>query len=186
MLNLNFIPFPEFHTDRLFLRKLKLEDAADLLEIRSNPDTMKYMARPVLRTIDEAMAQIEKVLKRFDDASGIEWGIVEKEGRKLIGTVSFWRIDKDNYRGELGYIINKHWQGKGIMSEVLPVVIRFGFETINLHSMEADIDPLNIASARLLEKNKFRREAFFRENRFFNDMYIDSIIYSLVKSIDYK
>lgn len=185
MLVLNFDPYPEMSTDRLLLRKPKPGDAADIFEIRSNPDTMKYMARPIMRTLDDAHAHIEKLLKRIHENTGIEWVLEEKASHKLIGTIGIWRIDVNNYRGELGYILNKEWQHKGIMTEVFPMVIRYGFDHIKLHSFEADVDPLNEASARLLEKNRFRREAFFKENHFFDGMYIDSFIYSLVNSSDH-
>lgn len=186
MLDLHFNPFPELETERLLLRKLRQEDASDIFEIRSDSGVMKYMARPVLRSQEEAGKYIEHVLNRFTENNAIDWGIEEKASKKLIGTIAFWRIEKDNYRAEIGFTLNKKWQMKGVMHEALAPVIRFGFEKMKLHSICADIDPLNEASIKLVEKNNFRREGFFRENRLFEDMYIDSLIYSLVKSIDYN
>jgi ribosomal-protein-alanine N-acetyltransferase len=180
MLTLNFDPFPTIYTERLMLRKLTFEDKEDIFEIRSNAEVMKYMARPVAKTIDDATAHIDKVLKNLNDNGGIDWGIEEKVSGKLIGTIAYWRISKENYRGELGYVLNEKWQQKGFMHEALKAVLDFGFEQIKLHSIEANIDPLNTASARLLEKNKFKREAHFKENYFFEGVFLDSVIYSRV------
>lgn len=185
MLEVNFNPFPELHTERLLLRKLALSDKEDIFEIRSNAEVMKYMMRPVFKTVDEAVLHIENVLKNMEGNNGIDWGIVEKKSNKLIGTIAFWRIVKEYYRGEIGYVLNEKWHHKAIMHEAFSVVIPFAFKTLKFHSIEANIDPLNTASAKLLQKNKFRKEAHYRENLFFEGAFLDSIIYSLVKSIDY-
>jgi ribosomal-protein-alanine N-acetyltransferase len=182
MLTLNFDPFPVIHTKRLLLRKLTLEDKAAIFEIRSNPEIMKYVARPVAKTMEDAIEHLNKVLKNLSENGGIDWGIEEKASGKLIGTIAYWRISKENYRAELGYVLNEKWHQKGFMHEALTTVIDFGFKQIQLHSIEANIDPLNVASARLLEKNKFIKEAHFKENFFFEGVFLDSVIYSRVNS----
>jgi ribosomal-protein-alanine N-acetyltransferase len=58
--------------------------------------------------------------------------------------------------------------------------LKYGFNTVGLHSIEANIAPENIASARLLEKAGFVREAYFRENLFFNGRFLDTVIYSIL------
>src|SRR4051812_38750269 len=109
MLETNFHPFPELETERLFFRKLKLEDTAAIFEIRSNPEVMKYIPRPVAQTLDDAKAHIETVLTRLEDNIGINWAIEEKQSNCLIGTMGYWRIEKENYRAEIGYILNAKW-----------------------------------------------------------------------------
>ncbi|HSH64950.1 MAG TPA: GNAT family N-acetyltransferase [Bacteroidia bacterium] len=186
MLDIEFSIFPELHTERLFLRKLNMNDAEPIFEIRSNPEVMKYMGRPIAASLDDAVAHIEKVLQNMMNNTGIDWGIEEKKSGKLIGTIAFWKIIKEDSRAELGYILHHNWHHKGLMNEALQAILSFGFKTIGLHSVMANIDPLNLASMKLLEKNKFRKEAHFKENFFFEGRFLDSVIYSLVKLIDYK
>lgn len=186
MLTVNFNSYPTLETERLLLRKLKQEDKDDIFEIRSNPEVMKYMARPLARTIEDATAHLNKVLTNLHNNTGIDWGLEEKKSGKLIGTIAFWRIDLENHRAELGYILNEKFQQKGLMTEALTAIIDFGFDQLNIHSIEANIDPLNTASAKLLEKAKFRKEAHFKENYFFEGVFLDSVIYSLVRTIDRK
>jgi ribosomal-protein-alanine N-acetyltransferase len=186
MLELDFHSFPKLQTQRLLFRKLKLEDKEAIFEIRSNAETMKYIPRPVAKTMADAIEHIENVFNRIKEKSGISWAIEEKKSKQLIGTMGFWRIEKENYRGEIGYILNPKWHNKGIMHEALSVAIPFAFEQLQLHSIEAVIDPENIASAKLLEKNNFRREGLFKENCFYEGKFLDSAVYSLVKGIDYK
>jgi ribosomal-protein-alanine N-acetyltransferase len=186
MLTLNFIPFPAIQTARLLLRKLKPEDKEVIFEIRSNPEIMKYVARPIAQTMADATAHLDKVLKNLHDHGGIDWGMEEKKSGKLIGTIALWRIIPENYRAELGYVLNEKWQQQGFMHEALTAVIDYAFEQLKLHSIEANIDPLNIASAKLLEKCKFKKEAHFKENFFFEGVFLDSVIYSLVKTVEDK
>jgi ribosomal-protein-alanine N-acetyltransferase len=68
------------------------------------------------------------------------------------------------------------------MQEALLKVINYGFKVINLHSIEANVNPGNAASIKLLEKNKFVREAYFKENYFYNGKFLDTVIYSLLNA----
>jgi len=67
------------------------------------------------------------------------------------------------------------------MYETINTVVRFGFENIKLHSTEANVNPANEKSKRVLEKIGFKKEAYFRENYLFNNKFLDSIIYSLLE-----
>ncbi|HET8964287.1 MAG TPA: GNAT family N-acetyltransferase [Chitinophagales bacterium] len=152
MLETNFTPFPEIQTERLILRKFQLNDQQAVFEIRSNPEVMQYIPRPLAVSVTDALEHIVSVLKMCDKNEGINWAIEEKESNKLIGSICLFHIRKENYRAEVGYLLNPAWQHKGLMNEALQAVITFGFETMQLHSIEALIDPLNKASAKLLEK----------------------------------
>jgi ribosomal-protein-alanine N-acetyltransferase len=72
------------------------------------------------------------------------------------------------------------FNGKGIVSEAVQEVVNYGFDVMKLHSIEAIIDPLNDASAKVLEKNGFVKEAHLRENEFYEGRFLDTVIYSLL------
>ncbi len=92
----------------------------------------------------------------------------------------YLNFKKENYRAEFVYALHPdHW-GKGIMNEVAEAVIDYGFKVLKLHSIEANINPENIASQKLLEKHKFVKEAYFKENFFWEGKFLDSAIYSLL------
>ncbi len=65
--------------------------------------------------------------------------------------------------------------------EALLAVHDFGFKEMKLHSIEAHINPANTASAAILESAGYIREAYFREDYFFNGIFLDSAIYSLLE-----
>ena len=66
------------------------------------------------------------------------------------------------------------------MQESIKEVIDYGFNVMKLHSIEANVNPDNAASIRLLERNKFKREAYYKENFYFNGKFLDTAIYSLL------
>jgi len=59
-------------------------------------------------------------------------------------------------------------------------VLDSGFNTMRLHTVEANVNPNNLTSIKFLEKNNFIREAYFKENYYFNGRFLDSVIYSLL------
>jgi ribosomal-protein-alanine N-acetyltransferase len=186
MLTLNFSPFPELMTERLHLKQMTPEDAPALFEMRSDKQVMKYIGRPLAQTVDDAMALIQLVTDMLQTNEAITWGIYLKEGSLLKGTIGFWRIQKEHYRAEIGYLLHPSLQGKGLMQEALQPVLQYGFEVMKLHSIEANISPANVASIKLVEKNGFSREAYFKENYFHNGEFLDTVIYSLLTPVKEK
>ena len=178
----NFSPFPILQTANLILRQIHLEDANEVFEIRSNPETMKFIPRPLAETIEDAQKFITECNTSIEKNELINWAIAQKEDNKLIGMIGFFRMQPENFRGEIGYILNPEFHGKGIMKEASDEAIKFGFEQMNFHSIEAVIDPENSASEKLLQKCGFEKEAHFKENFFYNNQFLDTVIYSLLKT----
>jgi len=180
----NFNPFPELFSDRLKLRKFESSDDAQILKFRSDPTVMKYLDRPLIQNIEEATILIQKITSDLETNAGITWGITKKENDALLGTIGFWKMYPEHARAEIGYMLHTDFHGKGFMQEALSTVIHFGFTALELHSIEANVNPGNDSSIKLLEKNGFAREGYFRENYFFNGKFIDSAIYSLINPVD--
>jgi RimJ/RimL family protein N-acetyltransferase len=180
MQNISFTPFPFIRTQSLLLRQIKHSDLNEIFFLRSDERVMKYLDRPKAKTTADAYEFIQKIIESEKSNEGVTWGITIKNEFKLIGTIGFWRIRKEHYRAEVGYILHPDYWGKGIMQEALTEVINYGFKVMKLHSIEADVNPENTASIKLLEKNGFTREAYYKENYFFNGKFVDTVIYSLL------
>lgn len=181
MLNLDFTTFPVLYTERLILQEITEQHAEALFNMRSDKEVMKYVDRPIPDSIDDILELIQKMKTMKSKGEGISWGIFKRENPDLkIGNIGFFRIMAEHYRAEIGYMLITDEQQKGIMLEAIRKVIEFGFTNMNLHSIEANINPENIASKKLLEKAGFIKEAHFKENYFFNGKFFDSEIYSLL------
>ena len=81
----------------------------------------------------------------------------------------------------MGYMILPQYNGKGYVTEAIDVVLEYGFNDLQMHSIEAIIDPDNIASERVLQKNGFVKEAHILENELYDGKFWDTVIYSILK-----
>ena len=180
MLSLNFTPFPILSTKRLCLRRINLSDAQTFFEMRINEQVMKYIDRPRPASISDIELLIQTIDKNIQDNRAITWAITNKESELLIGTIGFHKIYPENYRAEVGYMLSPLYWKLGIMSECLETVISFGFNQLQFHSIEANINTDNNASRQLLKKLGFKQEAYFKENFFYDGRFLDSEIYSLL------
>lgn len=181
MMVYSFSPFPNLKTKRLLLRQIKKSDVAEILALRSDSKTMEFIPRPLLHTTEDALEHIAMINDKIEKNEAINWAITLKESNKLIGIIGHYRIAAENHRVEIGYMLLPEYHGQGITTEAVEEVIKYGWNQMQLHSIEAIIDPLNYASAKVLEKNGFIKEGHLRENVFFNGRYLDSVIYSLLK-----
>jgi ribosomal-protein-alanine N-acetyltransferase len=181
MLEVNFNPFPEIKTERLLLRRLIKEDVEQIFNLRSNEDVMKFIGKSPIISMDEAMVFFNLVNNSLENNIGITWAMaLKKTPEKMIGTMGLWRLIKENYRAEVGYMLLPEFWKKGLANEALLKVIEYGFDKMKLHSIEAHISPRNAASASLLKKTGFAKEAYFKEDFFFNGTFEDTAIYSLL------
>ncbi len=179
MVNLHFEPFPVLETERLILRKAALTDVADLFSLRTDPKTMKFIPRVHPKTHDDVLEMMKNM---YDENSSINWAITLKPSTKLIGMIGFYRTQKEHFRSEVGYMISSDYWGIGIATEALGPILDFGFNEIKLHSIEARINPKNIASRGVLLKHQFVKEGYFKDEIFFNNVFEDSEVYSLLNS----
>lgn len=182
MLEFNFSPFPVIESERLLLKRITNEDVKEVFELRSNPETMKYIPRPLVKNDEEALAHIALLDENINNNTGINWGITIKGNPKLLGIIGFYRMQPENYRSEIGYMLLPEFHGKGIVPEAVKRLIEYGFKDLKLHSIEAVIAPENIASEKVLQKCGFVKEAHFKESEFYNGKFLDKVIYSLLES----
>ena len=180
MLTVNFTPFPVLFTERLILKQIIDEDIHQLFELRSNKEVMKYIPRKPAQTIEDARQLILHFDEVIHNNEKITWGIFLKETVRLIGTIGYVNIYKENYRAEIGYLLSPKFQGRGMMTEAIKRAIEYGFSDLKLHSIEAIVHPENRSSSKLLENNQFIKEAYLKDNQFFDGKFIDSVIYSRI------
>ena len=156
MLDLKFTPFPEIKSKRLLLRKMTDADAAEILFLRSDDTVMQYIDREKTKSLEEAIAFIQKINTAVDNNESIMWAIaLQDKPDTMIGNICFWRIDKQHYRSEVGYMLHPGFWGKGIMKEALLATVNFGFNKMKLHSIAGHINPENVVSGIVLEKCGF-------------------------------
>ena len=169
-------------TARLDLRPLRTGDEAALFTIFSDPEVMRYWSSAAWLDVGKARAMIEQDLHEMAAGNSLRLGVVRKAGSVLIGTVSLFGFQEQNKRAEIGYALARAAQGMGLMHEALRATVSYAFGTLNLHRLEADIDPRNAASARSLLRLGFKQEGLLRERWIVNGEVSDSALFGLLKS----
>ncbi|SDJ47574.1 ribosomal-protein-alanine N-acetyltransferase [Pedobacter sp. ok626] len=181
MLQINLPRLPEIETKRLLLREQRLSDAQALFQLRTNTEVMRYIDRPWPKAVRDSEAAIRTINQQFYTGMSLVWAITLKDNPDLmIGNVGYWRTDLANHRAEIGYMLHPDYWRQGILSEGLVAAIDFGFNTVGFHSIFANINPGNDASRQLLLKHNFIKEAYFREDYYFEGKFLDSEIYGLL------
>lgn len=185
MLHISFDPFPTLKTERLVLRRLVDSDANDIFKLRSDHELMRYVARPLAKSEQDALNLIHKVEAGIQTGESINWGITLKGDDQVIGVAGIVRTSPEHHRAEIGYLLASEHQRKGITAEAIKEILNYGFNQLHLHLIEAVTDPRNTASISVLKKLGFSMDGHFRENTFYEGNFLDSMHFSLL-SKDFK
>jgi RimJ/RimL family protein N-acetyltransferase len=173
---------PVLTTARLVLRPLATADAAGLFAVFSDPAVVRFWSAEAWTDISFAETAIARALEAYRDETEIRFAVELATTRELIGTVNLHHFFNQNNRCELGYAIaSAHW-GKGYASEALEAALDHGFREVGLNRVEADIDPRNAASGRVLEKLGFRKEGYMPQRWLVHGDYADTVNYGLLRS----
>lgn len=173
---------PAIDAPRVRLRALEPEDVDALFAVFGDPEVMRYGSRPALADRAAAAAYLAGIHEGFADRSLFQWGIERRADGAVIGTVTLFSLSAQNRRAELGYMLGRaHW-GQGLAREAVDAVIDHAFapDGLGLARLEADIDPRNAASAKLLERLGFRLEGTLRDRWIVNGEVSDSGLYGLL------
>jgi RimJ/RimL family protein N-acetyltransferase len=163
----------------LRLRPLADGDVGAIFELFGDPEVVRFTSIRCLASEVEARDFIAGIRDGFLSGTLYQWGI-ELEG-EVVGTCTLAGIDRQHRRAELGFAVLRRWWGRGIASRVLPPVIELAFERLGLRRLEADADPRNEASLRVLERLGFRREGLLRERYFQEGEAQNAVVFGLLR-----
>jgi len=172
---------PTITTPRLRLRWITPEDVPALFAIFGDPVVCRYWSRPTLPDVPAARELQREIERHFTDRSLFQWGIADRNTDRMVGTCTLASLSVTHRRAEIGYALARSVWGKGFVTEALPTLLKFAFETLGLHRIEADVDPRNAPSIRVLDRLGFQREGHLRERYLVSGELQDSLIYGLLR-----
>ncbi|MCH7549867.1 MAG: GNAT family N-acetyltransferase [Candidatus Krumholzibacteriota bacterium] len=173
---------PTLEGERVALRWLTEADVPALYTIFSDPDVCRYWSSPPMGSIEDAKRLLKEIHQCFRERSLFQWGIARLDDDHVIGTCTLADLHPVHRRAEVGFALEKASWGQGLVREVLPLVFTFAFDTLDLHRIEADIDPANTPSIRIVESFGFQREGYLRERYHVGDIIQDALMYGLLRS----
>jgi len=168
-----FSHLPELTTQRLTLRKMMVLDASDMYEYASRTDVTKYLTWHPHPDRTYTKEYLQYLGSRYAGGMFYDWAIIFEPDCKMVGTCGFTSFDCAADSGEVGYVLNPEYWGKGIATEALLRVMQFGFETLGLHRIEARFIEENDRSRTVMEKVGMTFEGIHREAMLIKGSYMN-------------
>lgn len=157
------------------------DDVPALFAIFGDAEVCRYWSRPPLDDVQGAAALLREIHDRFAERSLFQWGIVEAASGALVGTCTLASIDPAHGHAAVGYALRRDAWGRGYATGAVRTLVTFAFAELGLRRLEADVDPRNAASIRLLEGLGFRREGLQRERYVFGGELQDALLFGLLQ-----
>jgi ribosomal-protein-alanine N-acetyltransferase len=170
------------HGERISLRCLERRDAFALLALYADPDVMRFWSHPPWATIDQANLAISEAQADYLAGASLHYVIEHSSTGALIGSCALFAFVPHNRRATLGYLLAKPFWGQGYLSEAMRLLFDYAFAELDLNRIEADVNPSNTGSARVLERLGFRHEGRMRERWIVSGEKHDTDAYSLLSS----
>jgi ribosomal-protein-alanine N-acetyltransferase len=169
-MDFNFTTFPILETERLTLRELNLNDAKVIFGLRTNKEVNEFIDRKRLNNLSESRAFVDLITNLAATNKGLFWVLESKNNQQLIGTIGLRNFEDEENYAEISYELDPSYHQRGFMSEAFEAILKFGFENLELKTIEAFTHQKNTASIALLKKQQFvldpeRREEGFENNR---------------------
>jgi RimJ/RimL family protein N-acetyltransferase len=166
--------------DRIYLRAVDVDDVDNFVTWLNDEEVRQYlsMTSPFNKTREK-----EFVDGLYKDDNNIILGIVLKENDNLVGNIGLHKISRTHRNAELGIFIgDKSCWSKGYGTEALKLVIKYGFNQLNLHRIYLDVFDFNTRAMRTYEKAGFKKEGIYREHYYRNGKYCDVFFMGILKS----
>lgn len=170
-------------TERLVLREFVESDADQVHEYGSDPEVVRFLPWGP-NTPDVTKAFIQRCLdsQNAEDRKSYDLAAVVEDENRIIGGIGIRKINSHGDTATFGYVYNRHYWGKGYATEAARAIIRFGFDTLKVHRIEAICDIENTGSFRVMEKSGMRREGLQRGALRLGDQLRDSYMYGILRT----
>lgn len=148
-------------TSRLLLRPLTAGDIDALLAYRSRAEVCRFVPfEPMDRqVIEERLATHWATTALVDEGQSLTLGVELASSGALVGDVVLFWHSRQHQGGEIGYVLNPDFAGRGYATEAARALLGLGFEELGLHRITARIEERNEPSVRVARRLGMRQEA---------------------------
>ncbi|WP_079529523.1 GNAT family N-acetyltransferase [Halobacillus hunanensis] len=173
----------------IHLRTFKTSDAQAMLKLqKENRDFFEQFAMTRTRnfyTIEGQLERIKKAEENMRQDKDYYFGIFENGENRLVGTINLFHILRGSSQSAvIGYFLDKEYNGKGLMTEATRLIVKYAFDELKLHRIEAGVQLHNIGSIRVLEKSGFHQEGIARKNTKINGKWEDHQVLAIINPND--
>lgn len=176
-----FEEIPVLESGRLVLRGFSDNDIDDIFEYASIPEVTVFLPWETHRSIDDTKKFLKLSKDMFEKKDNIDFAIVLKSENKVIGGISIRKWNNENRCADIGYVLSPKYWNKGIITEAIKRIIKFGFDELNANRIEAHCDENNIGSYRAMEKAGMKYEGTLRQKVLMKGNYVNMKYYSILR-----
>lgn len=169
-------------TERLLLRPFRREDLAEFHAYHRLPDVTRYLFQEVF-DLEQSRAALERIAGRTSlvgEGDRLVLAVATRQDERLVGEVHLEWLSRKHRQGEMGFVFNPEYQGRGYATEAAEAALRLGFAGLGLHRIVGHCDARNHPSARLMERLGMRKEAHFVHNRIFKGQWDEELVYAML------
>ena len=171
--------FKKLVGDRIYLSPRSMEDAEKFTQWMNDFEVTDYTGRS--GQVLTLQGEIEYLEKNSNPEA--TFAIVTLDEDKLIGTVGLEQINNTNRAATLGIFIgDKEYLSKGYGTEAIRLLLDYGFNYMNLHSINLTVMSFNERAVKCYKKCGFKEVGRMRKNKFVNGAYYDTIIMDILES----
>lgn len=159
-----FRSLPEIETPRLLLRRMLKTDYLDMFAYARDCEVTKYLLWDPHPTPQYTLRYLSFIQQKYRSGEFYDWAVIWRETNTMIGTCGFTSFQYAHNCGEVGYVLNREYWGRGIAPEAVSAVLQIGFAELELHRIEAKFMKGNERSLRVMEKCGMAFEGYSRDS----------------------
>lgn len=183
---MKFIGTKELETERLILRRIKLDDAYIAYDNWCNScEVDKYVLWEKHKSVEVTLEQFSKWIEEYEDLRTYRWIIELKDNHDLIGTIDVSKRFIKYGSCEVGYCYSEKYWNKGYATEALKAVIKFLFEECDADTVNASFMENNPASGKVMEKSGMRYEGTLKSRVIDKNGNRNDLIYYAITKNEY-
>ena len=173
---------PELETERLILRSIRRKDAGDLFSFARNEEVTRFVLWSPHESIRDSRRYIRCCRRQYANGFPGIFAIEHKEDRRMIGTIGYVGFSREHRCAEIGYSLDPKYWNRGLMTEALARLIRYSFEDLGLHRLEACHDINNPASGRVMEKCGMHLEGTLKDKYNNKGVYCTVHLFAIIRN----
>ena len=169
--------------ERIRFRHAEREDLPTFVRWINDPEVRAGIAMYLPMSLASEETWFENMLKRPPDEQPLGIEIQDGDEWKIIGNCSFFNIETIDRSAEVGIMIGEKTEwNKGYGTEAMQLLLKHGFETLNLNRICLRVYSTNSRAIRAYEKSGYVVEGLQREAHYLDGKYVDAIMMSVLRS----
>ena len=169
--------------DRIRLRALERDDLSLFVEWLNDPEVKQGLMQYLPFTLEDEEGWYDGMRKKSLEERPMVIEILTDDGWEPIGNCGLFNINWRIREAEFGIVIGakQHWD-KAYGTEALRVMLKHGFNTLNLNRIALRVYKNNPRAIRAYEKAGFVHEGRLRQGHYQNGEYVDVFIMSILRT----